>query len=387
MFSICRNVDYEARLDVALQVPDEIPSFIPVPSASVIVVSSLTSPSTCGRQILASKYSLKKIAKMSPSSTSHDFAEKDGQFRRKPSAFRSLISSDPNSEFPAEKDRYALYIHMGCPWAHRTNLVRSLKGLEQVVQLIVWDTSLVHEKKGWGMSGKPGFEKEPLYGYTNLRQLYERANPDYEGRYLVPTLWDKKRQTIVNNESSEIIRMFYTEFDALIPEHLRESSKGDKAILPDHLRKDIDAMNEWVYDTINNGVYKTGFAQNQEAYEEHVYPVFESLDRLEEHLCQSGHGPYLFGDHITEADIRLYPTLIRFDVAYFTIFKCNLRMIRYEYPQLHDWLRRLYWDESEATNYGAFKKTVDFQAYKEGYSNATKAKVVPAGPKPEIMPL
>ncbi|CAN9430012.1 unnamed protein product [Alternaria alternata] len=360
MFSIYRSVDYEARWGVALQVPDEIPSFIPVPSASVIVVGSLTSPSTCGRQLLASRYSLKKIAKMSPSSTSHDFAEKDGQFRRKPSAFRSFISSDPNSEFPAEKDRYALYIHMGCPWAHRTNLVR------------------IHEKKGWGMSGKPGFEKEPLYGYTNLRQLYERANPDYEGRYLVPTLWDKKRQTIVNNESSEIIRMFYTEFDALIPEHLRESSKGDKA---------IDAMNEWVYDTINNGVYKTGFAQSQEAYEEHVYPVFESLDRLEEHLCQSGHGPYLFGDHITEADIRLYPTLIRFDVAYFTIFKCNLKMIRYEYPQLHDWLRRLYWDESEATNYGAFKKTVDFQAYKEGYSNATKAKIVPAGPKPEIMPL
>ncbi|KAG9185123.1 glutathionyl-hydroquinone reductase [Alternaria panax] len=319
--------------------------------------------------------------------TSHDFAEKDSQFRRKPSAFHSFISSDPNSEFPAERDRYALYIHMGCPWAHRTNLVRSLKGLEEVVQLIVWDASLVQEKKGWGMSGKPGFEKEPLYGYTNSRQLYERASPDYEGRYLVPTLWDKKRETIVNNESSEIIRIFYTEFDALIPEHLRESSKGDKAILPDHLCKDIETMNEWVYDTINNGVYKTGFAQSQEAYEEHVYLVFESLDRLEERLGQSGHGPYLFGDHITEADIRLYPTLIRFDVAYFTIFKCNLKMIRYEYPRLHDWLRRLYWDESEATNYGSFKKTVDFQAYKEGYSNATKAKTVPVGPKPEIMPL
>jgi putative glutathione S-transferase len=169
-------------------------------------------------------------------------------------------------------------------------------------------------------------------------------------------------ETIVNNESSEIIRMFYTEFDAFIPEHLRESSKGTRAILPEHLRKDIDAMNEWVYDTINNGVYKTGFAQSQEAYEEHVYPVFKSIDRLEEHLGQPGHGPYLFGDHITEADIRLYPTLIRFDVAYFTIFKCNLKMIRYEYPRLHDWVRKLYWDESEATNFGAFRKTVDFQA-------------------------
>ena len=169
-------------------------------------------------------------------------------------------------------------------------------------------------------------------------------------------------ETIVNNESSEIIRMFYTEFDAFIPEQLRESSKGDKAILPEHLRKDIDAMNEWVYDTINNGVYKTGFAQSQEAYEEHVYPLFKSLDRLEEHLGQPGHVPYLFGDHITEADIRLYTTIIRFDVAYFTIFKCNLKMIRYEYPRLHNWVRRLYWDESGMTNYGAFKKTVDFQA-------------------------
>ena len=123
----------------------------------------------------------------------YGFADKDGQFYRKPSAFRSFISSDPNSEFPAEKNRYALYIHMGCPWAHRTNIVRSLKGLEDIIQLIVWDMSLVHDKKGWGMSGKPGFKKEPLHGFTNLRQLYEKANPEYEGRYLVPTLWDKKK--------------------------------------------------------------------------------------------------------------------------------------------------------------------------------------------------
>jgi glutathionyl-hydroquinone reductase len=123
----------------------------------------------------------------------YGFADKDGQFYRKPSALRNFISSDPNSDFPAEKNRYALYIHMGCPWAHRTNIVRSLKGLEDIIQLIVWDMSLVHDKKGWGMSGKPGFEKEPLYGFTNLRQLYEKANPEYEGRYLVPTLWDKKK--------------------------------------------------------------------------------------------------------------------------------------------------------------------------------------------------
>jgi putative glutathione S-transferase len=169
-------------------------------------------------------------------------------------------------------------------------------------------------------------------------------------------------ETIVSNESSEIIRMFYTEFDALIPEHLRESSKGNKSLFPEHLKKEIEAMNEWVYSDINNGVYKTGFATTQEAYKEHVYKVFEGLDRVEEHLGQQGHNPYLFGDHITEADIRLYTTLIRFDVAYFSIMKCNLKMIRYDYPRLHQWLRRLYWDESERTNGGAFKNTVDFQS-------------------------
>ncbi|RAQ99216.1 glutathione s-transferase [Stemphylium lycopersici] len=303
-------------------------------------------------------------AKMSKSDNTHDFAEKDGQFRRKSSSFRNFISSDPSSEFPAEKDR--------------------LKGLEDIIQLIVWDQSLVHEKQGWGMSGKPGFENEPLYGFMTARQLYEKANPAYEGKYLVPTLWDKKK---VNNESSEIIRMFYTEFDALIPEHLRESSKGNKGIFPGHLRNDIEAMNEWVYDDINNGVYKTGFAQTQEEYEEHVYPIFKSLDRLEEHLGQPGHNPYLFGDNITEADIRLYTTLIRFDVAYHTIFNCNLKMIRHDYPRLHTWLRKLYWDESATTNFGAFKKTVDFEEYKIGYMKAVKAKIVPVGPKPDIMPL
>ncbi|KAL6704977.1 hypothetical protein ACN47E_007380 [Coniothyrium glycines] len=317
----------------------------------------------------------------------HKFAEKDGQFRRQASKFRSFISANSDAAFPAEKDRYVLYIHLGCPWAHRTNIVRSLKGLEDIIQLVVWDISLIHEGKGWGMSGKVGFEKEPLYGFTNLRQLYEKADPQYEGRYLVPTLWDKKKETVVSNESSEIIRMFYTEFDALLPEHQKEASKDDKALFPPHLRGEIEAMNEWVYDTINNGVYKTGFATTQEAYEQHVFPIFKSLDRLEEHLGQPGHSPYLFGDHITEADIRLYPTLIRFDVAYYSVFKCNLKMIRHDYPRIHDWLRRLYWDESERTNGGAFKKTVDFSAYKEGYSRAIKAKIVPVGPVPDILPL
>ena len=161
--------------------------------------------------------------------------------------------------------------------------------------------------------------------------------------------------------------MLYTEFDAFIPEHLREATKGEAGLFPSHLRDDIEKMNVWVYDTINNGVYKTGFAASQAAYEEHVYPIFESLDRLEEHLGQQGHHPYLFGENITEADIRLYATIVRFDVAYFTIFRANLKMIRYEYPRLHDWVRRLYWDESEKTNGGAFKKTTNFDAVSHSF--------------------
>jgi putative glutathione S-transferase len=166
--------------------------------------------------------------------------------------------------------------------------------------------------------------------------------------------------TIVNNESSEIIRIFYDAFDKLLPSEKREESKGEAAFLPPHLAKDIDAMNEWVYDAVNNGVYKTGFATSQQAYNEHVSKLFQSLDRLETHLGEPGHHPYLFGQHITEADIRLYTTLIRFDAAYYTLFKCNIKMIRLDYPRLHEWLRRLYWDESERTSGGVFKKTTNF---------------------------
>jgi len=166
--------------------------------------------------------------------------------------------------------------------------------------------------------------------------------------------------------------MFYTAFDQLLPKEKREASKGESALLPDNLKPEIEEMNEWVYNTINNGVYKCGFAGSQEAYEEHVYPLFESLDRVEEHLSKPGHHPYLFGENITEADIRLFPTIIRFDAAYFTSFRCNLKMIRYDYPKLHDWLRRLYWDESERTNGGAFKKTTRFDVVSESFSPSVK---------------
>ncbi|OAL02218.1 hypothetical protein IQ06DRAFT_346808 [Phaeosphaeriaceae sp. SRC1lsM3a] len=310
------------------------------------------------------------------------FASADGSFNRKPSTFRSTISPDPNAEFPAEKDRYVLYIHIGCPWAHRANIVRSLKGLQDIVQLVVFDASLIHQGSGWAMSGD---KTEPLYGFKTLKELYEKAQPGFGGRCTVPMLWDKKKETIVNNESSEIIRIFYSAFDAFLPTPLRESSKGTNSLLPEHLVADIDALNAWVYTDLNNGVYRAGFATSQSAYDSAVRGVFAALDRLEEQL---GHGKeFLFGDFITDADVRLYPTIVRFDVAYHTIFKCNLRMIRHDYPRLHSWVRRLYWDEGEGTNGGAFGKTVNFQAYKDGYTDAVKGTVVPIGPEVSILPL
>lgn len=226
-----------------------------------------------------------------------------------------------------------------------------------------------------------------------MQDLYKKADPGYEGRFTVPALWDKKTETIVNNESSEIIRMFYSEFDTLLPEHLREDQKPGGGFYPKGLRKEIDEMNEWVYNTVNNGVYKTGFATTQEAYEANLYPLFESLDRLEKHLGEAGHHPYLFGEYITEADIRLYTTLIRFDVAYYNIFMCNLKMIRHDYPRLSRWLRNLYWDGGKTLNGHAFKDTVYFWIFKFGYLRA-KAKVepgeklvIPKGPVPDIQPL
>ena len=177
--------------------------------------------------------------------------------------------------------------------------------------------------------------------------------------------------------------MFYNAFDAFIDPSLRETSKP---LLPSEKLKDIEALNEWVYETVNNGVYKSGFASTQEAYNTNVQALFVSLDRLESHLA-ANRAPYLFGDHITEADIRLYPTIARFDAAYFTLFKCNLKMIRYDYPRLHKWLRRLYWDTSAETNGGAFGSTTHFGPIKEGYTYTLKQTVVPAGPVSPILPL
>ncbi|TKX27561.1 glutathione S-transferase-like protein 3 [Elsinoe australis] len=310
-------------------------------------------------------------------------ADSDGRFRRQESSFRNWISSDANARFPPEKDRYVLYINLGCPWASRANAVRSLKGLQDIIQLVVMSFELTSE--GWIYTGYPGTaEKDPFYGFTKHRQLYEKADSNYKGRYTVPTLWDKKYETIVNNESSEIIRMFFSAFDSLLPEDRRETARPGGGLLPDAKRKEIEEFNEWTYHDINNGVYKTGFASAQDAYEENLEKLFKALRRVEEHLGDGRR--FLFGDHLTEADIRLFPTIVRFDSAYHCMFRCNLGMIRTDFPKIHKWLRRVYWDETEETR-GAFRETTNFDHIKRGYAKASKSPVVAKGPVPDILPL
>ena len=227
---------------------------------------------------------------------------------------------------------------------------------------------------------------DPLHPeYTHLRDLYFSVNPSYDGRFTVPTLWDKKTNTIVSNESSEIIRMFYTEFDSLLPQKYR-----DLVLFPKDLQSEIEATNDWTYNDINNGVYKSGFATTQEAYEKAVHQLFTSLDRAEAHLksqSEQSKGPYYFGEHITEADVRLYTTIIRFDVVYVQHFKCNIHDIRSGYPYLHAWVRSLYWKHPESFG----EATTDFVHIKRHYTKSHKQinqfSITPVGPLPDILGL
>ena len=219
---------------------------------------------------------------------------------------------------------------------------------------IGWRFATADEKlPGENVSPDPN-HKDVVY----LRDIYFKVDPEYKGRFTVPTLYDKKTGRIVSNESSEIIRMFYYEFDELIPERFKEVD-----LFPGALRKAIEETNAWTYDHINNGVYKAGFATNQQAYEKAVIPLFENLDRAESHL-QSSPGPYYYGKNITEADVRLYTTIVRFDPVYVQHFKCNIRDIRSGYPALHKWLRKLYWDVP------AFGDTTQFEHIKNHYTKS-----------------
>ena len=284
-----------------------------------------------------------------------------GAFQRAPTTFHGRIA--PGGAFPPEAGRYHLYISLACPWAHRTLILRRLKGLEGMIGL-----SSVHwlmGDDGWTFAPGPGVAADPVLGAAFLHQLYARADAEFTGRVTVPVLWDKATNRIVNNESSEILRIFNSAFDGL------GARPGD--YYPEALRPEIDAVNERVYATLNNGVYRAGFARTQDAYEAAIPPLFATLDWLEERLARQ---TYAAGGQLTEADIRLFTTLIRFDAVYFGHFKCNLRRIS-DYPALWDYTRALY-------QHPAIRPTVDFDHIKRHYyashAHINPSRIVPLGP-------
>jgi glutathionyl-hydroquinone reductase len=299
----------------------------------------------------------------------YDTKSTGGRFVRRDSAFRNWVTADgaagPSGKggFKAEAGRYHLYVSLACPWAHRTLIVRALKGLEGAISISVVNWRMLEQ--GWTFEDAPGVVPDPVHGARYLHEVYAAAESGYTGRVTVPVLWDKESGSIVNNESSEIIRMFNEAFDGL------GATRGD--YYPRELRGRIDELNGRIYDTVNNGVYKAGFATTQPAYEEAVRPLFETLDWLDARLAT---GRYLLGDRQTEADWRLFTTLVRFDPVYVGHFKCNLRRVA-DYPNLSGYLRDLYQVPGVAG-------TVNMQHikghYYESHRTINPSGIVPIGP-------
>jgi putative glutathione S-transferase len=258
----------------------------------------------------------------------YDTKSSGGKFIRSEAQFRDRVTSDGSSGFKAESGRYHLYVSYACPWAHRTLVYRKLKGLEDHISVSVVNPLMLEH--GWTFEPADGVIPDPIHDARYMHQIYTAARADYSGRVTVPVLWDTEKGTIVNNESSEIIRMFDHEFD--------EVGGGGPVFCPPDLESDIDDINAFVYDTINNGVYKSGFATTQEAYEEAVTALFAALDQIELRLAGNR---YLVGDTITEADWRLFTTLLRFDPVYVGHFKCNIKRI-VDFRNLWAYTRDLY---------------------------------------------
>lgn len=292
----------------------------------------------------------------------YDTKSNGGQFVREDAGFRDWVVNEEGARFAPESGRYHLYVSLACPWAHRTLIFRRLKGLEPHIDVTVVCPDMMSE--GWQM-GLP----EPLFGHTRLHQIYTQAKSDYTGRVTVPVLWDKKHNTIVSNESSEIIRMFNHAFNDLTGNTID--------YYPDHLRAVIDEWNDFIYPNVNNGVYRCGFATTQEAYEEAYDKLFSALDKLDAHLASHR---YLAGGQVTEADWRLFTTLIRFDAVYVGHFKCNKQRIE-DYPNLHGYLKELYQVEG-------VKETTDFYHIKRHYyfshTGINPTQVVPKGPELDL---
>ncbi|KQN07573.1 glutathione S-transferase family protein [Sphingomonas sp. Leaf25] len=285
-----------------------------------------------------------------------------GRFQRADSGFRDRLSADGSSRYAAEADRYHLYVSLACPWAHRTLVVRALKGLEELLPVTV--VGPIMGECGWSFAERFGGSGDPVEGVEHLHQLYAIADSGMTGKVTVPVLWDKRERRIVNNESAEIIRMLNTAFDDL------GAKPGD--YYPPELRDEIDPMNDRVYHSVNNGVYRAGFAQSQEAYDEAVHGLFDSLDWLETRLT----GDWLVGGRLTEADIRLFTTLVRFDPVYHGHFKCNIRRL-VDYPRLRALTERI-------AALPGVAATIDLDQIKQHYYRShpgiNPSGIVPAGP-------
>lgn len=303
--------------------------------------------------------------------------------------------------FQPEKDRYHLYIGLFCPFAHRVNLVRHLKGLQNVIPLSVVKPYPKGDENGWpgwqfpSNDGEyPAATVDHLFGSDYLHKVYFKADPEYKGRYSVPVLWDTKTNTMVNNESIELVQNLQSAFDVMLNEE-GKSKEASMHFYPECLRTKIDTIGRWMRSDLNAGVYKAGFAPDQETYDKNVLPVFAALNKLEKIVTEHG-GPFALGTKLTEIDILLYPTLIRFDTVYVQHFKCNLGTIRANYPVLHNYMKGLYWEENEILlSDGSRQKitafgpaTTDFKHIKENYTKShhdvNPLAITPRGPWPHI---
>lgn len=299
----------------------------------------------------------------------YDTDANDGEFARSESQFRNWVTKDgsagPTGDagFKAEAGRYHLYVSLACPWAHRVLILRRLKGLESMISVSVVNPLMAEH--GWTFDEAPGVISDPIINARYMYQIYTATDPNYSGRVTIPVLWDKQQHCIVNNESAELIRMLNSAFDDI------GATPGD--YYPHALRGDIDKFNAKIYPNVNNGVYKAGFATTQRAYEQAVMPLFATLDELDQHLS---HHRYLAGEQITEADWRLFTTLIRFDTVYYSHFKCNIKRIT-DYPNLSGYLRELY-------QWPGIKDTINMahikQHYYRSHLNINPIGIVPVGP-------
>jgi putative glutathione S-transferase len=298
----------------------------------------------------------------------YESTDEDGAFDRQETSFRDRVADDPEAEFPVESGRYHLYVSLACPWAHRTLVTRALKGLEEAVGVDVVDP--YRDEDGWQFTpGKAGCTPDTVNGFDYLREAYRAADPNVTGRVTVPVLWDRREGTIVNNESREIMRMLDVAFDPL--------ATREVDLYPEGYREDIDRVIDEIYEPINNGVYRAGFADSQAAYDEAVADLFAALERWDAVLADQR---YLAGDRPTEADIAMFTTLVRFDEVYHTHFMCNGRLVR-EYENLWPYLRDLYQTPGVA-------ETVNMDHITEHYytthPDVSPKRIVPVGPDPDF---